>query len=112
VHLTRPPHNVRLVGWGRAEDGWWGCITWRQRVRVRGAPDELPIAAWVPAGAITRPAWSAPTVLPRITLPVARRAWPAPPGWPYWYAGIWVDGPVPTPPGVEVLAGPAWRARR
>ncbi|MGN6605596.1 MAG: hypothetical protein ACTHMS_01110 [Jatrophihabitans sp.] len=112
VHLTRPPHNVRLEAWGRADDGWWGCVTWRQRVFARGVPDELAIAAWVPAGAITRPAWSQPVELPRVELPASRRSWPAPPGWPYWYAGLWPDGPVPLPPGVELLQGPAWRPRR
>jgi hypothetical protein len=53
VHLDRPLHSVRLVAWGRADDGWWACVTWRQRVRDHG---EIGFAAWVPAGAIADPA--------------------------------------------------------
>jgi hypothetical protein len=45
-------------------------------------------------------------------LPADRRVWPAPPGWPSWYAGIWLDGQVAVPVGVEVVTGPAWRRRR
>ncbi|MDT4905561.1 MAG: hypothetical protein QOH52_3577 [Pseudonocardiales bacterium] len=111
VHLDRPPHNVRLVAWGRADDGWWGSITWQQRVHTRGAQNEIGFAAWVPAGAITRPPWSAPMDLPRLTLTADRRLWPAPPGWPNWYAGIWLDGQVAMPVGVELVSGPAWRRR-
>jgi hypothetical protein len=112
VYLNRPPHNVRLLAWGRADDGWWGSVTWRQRVHARGSDDEIGFAAWVPAGAISRPAWSTPIELPRLELPVHRRLWPAPPGWPSWYAGVWVDGPVAVPTGVEIVTGPAWRRSR
>jgi hypothetical protein len=112
VHLNRPPHNVRLVAWGRADDGWWGCVTWQQRVRTATGVDEVGFAAWVPAGAIARPDWSTPTPVPRFDLPMDRRAWPAPPGWPSRYAGVWADGPVPAPRGLEVVTGAAWRERR
>lgn len=111
VYLDRPPHNVRLVAWGRAEDGWWACVTWQQRVRVRGEAGEMAFAAWVPAGAVKQPAWSAPqrTSVPRLALAADRRSWPAPPGWPSWYAGPWPDGVVAAPPGVDLISGPAWQ---
>jgi hypothetical protein len=112
VHLNRPPHSVRLVAWGRAEDGWWGCIAWQQRVHARGVQDEIGFAAWVPAGSVTQPGWSSSVDVPRVQLPLERRAWPAPPGWPAWYAGIWLDGSVAVPAGVELVSGPAWRKRR
>jgi len=112
VYLDRPPHSVRLISWGRADDGWWACVTWRQRVRTAGESGEIDFAAWVPAGSITRPSWSTPIELPRVELPADRRAWPAPPGWPSWYAGVWLQGKVATPGGVEVANGPAWRDRR
>jgi hypothetical protein len=112
VHLDRPLHSVRLVAWGRADDGWWACVTWRQRVRDHGETAEIGFAAWVPAGAISRPGWSTPIELPRLMLPAERQAWPAPPGWPAWYAGVWPAGPVNTPAGVELITGPAWRERR
>jgi hypothetical protein len=113
VHLDRPPHAARLVAWGRADDGWWGCITWQQRVRgADGKLAEIGFAAWVPATAITRAPWSEPSGLRRVALPADRRTWPAPPGWPSWYAGPWPAGPVAVPVGVEVVNGPAWRRRR
>lgn len=112
VHLNRAPHNVRLVAWGRADDGWWACITWQQRIRTHGQADEIGFAAWVPATSISRPSWSPPMTLPRLELGIDRRSWPAPPGWPAWYAGIWYDGPVTPPAGVEIVTGPAWRERR
>jgi hypothetical protein len=59
----------------------------------------------VPAASLIRPQWSSRIALPRIALPADRRLWPAPPGRPSWYAGIWIDGPVPAPPGVEVVNG-------
>jgi hypothetical protein len=111
VHLDRPPHSVRLVAWGRAPDGWHACVTWNQRVRSAAGDDEIGFAAWVPAGAVTRPSWSAPMQLPRVELPADRRVWPAPPGWPSWYAGVWEDGPLRAPPGLQVVTGAAWRRR-
>jgi hypothetical protein len=24
IHISRSPHNVKLLVWGRAADGWWG----------------------------------------------------------------------------------------
>jgi len=112
VYLNRSPHNVRLVAWGRADDGWWACIMWRQRVRAHGEPAEVDFAAWVPAGAVTQPRYASPVRVARVRLPSDRRAWPAPPGWPSWYAGVWLDGPVATPPGVEPVTGARWRERR
>lgn len=112
VHLDRPPHSVQLVAWGRAGEGWWGCITWRQRLRGPDGVRELDFAAWVPAAAIRRPGWSSPEPVPRIDLPNDRQAWPAPPGWPAWYAGVWPHGPVSTPAGLDAVTGPAWRERR
>jgi hypothetical protein len=112
VHLDRPPHNVRLVAWGRADDGWWACICWRQRVRGRDTGEEMDIAAWVPGGSVRRPGWSSSVDLPRLELPSDRRLWPAPAGWPSWYAGVWLDGAVSAPPGVELVTGAAWRERR
>jgi len=111
VYLNRPPHNVRLVAWGRADDGWWACITWRQRVRAHGEPAELDMAAWVPAGAVTQPQYSTRVAVPRILLAAERHTWPAPPGWPHWYAGVWIEGPVVLPPGTTATTGPAWRQR-
>jgi hypothetical protein len=28
-----------------------------------------------------------------------------------WYAGVWPNGPLPLPPGVEPETGPAWKRR-
>src|SRR5690349_14184723 len=100
VHLDRPPHSGRLVAWGRAPHGWWGLVTWRQRVLVNGQPDEVPVAAWLPASSIRRPSWSSGVELPRLTLPPDQRAWPAPRGWPSWFAGPWPNGTLTLPPGV------------
>ena len=114
VHLNRPPHSARLVAWGRTEDGWWGCVTFQQRVRPvagDGPTDLLDVAAWVPAGVVTLPGWSQPVDVPRLSLPVWRKAWPAPPGWPSWYAGVWPDGALALPAGLEPVAGAAWRHR-
>jgi hypothetical protein len=113
VHLNRAPHSARLVAWGRSADGWWGCVTWRQRLRGATGICELDFAAWVPADAISRPNWSTTSEpIPRLELPGDPRAWPAPPGWPAWYAGVWRDGPVTVPADLQVITGPAWRERR
>lgn len=112
VHLDRPPHSARLLAWGRAPHGWWGLVTFRHRVAVRGDPAELPVAAWVPASSLRQPSWSARVELPRLALPDDQGAWPAPQGWPSWYAGPWPNGPLALPPGVEIIVGPAWRTRR
>jgi len=112
VYLNRPPHNVRLVVWGRADDGWWACVTWRQRVRAQGDAAEIAFAAWVPAGSVTRPRYTTPVRVAQIRLPTERCTWPAPPGWPSWYAGVWLEGPVATPPGAELVTGARWRERR
>lgn len=109
VHLKRPPHSAHLHAWGRAETGWWGCITWQQRVRTRAGDTEIGFAAWVPAATLTRPGWSPNEDLPRIQLAADSKSWPAPRGWPAWYAGVWLDGPVTPPPGVQLVTGAAWR---
>ncbi|GAB2475038.1 hypothetical protein [Jatrophihabitans fulvus] len=111
VHLNRPPHSVRLHGWGRATTGWWGCVSWVQRVHAATGDDELGFAAWVPAACLSRPSWSSDEPLPRIVLPDDSRLWPAPRGWPSWYAGVWLDGEVACPPGVRPVQGAAWRNR-
>jgi hypothetical protein len=77
-----------------------------------GGGGELAVAAWLPASSLTRPGWSSAAVdLPRLTLPDDRRCWPAPHGWPSWYAGVWPNGPLPLPPGTEAVTGPAWQRR-
>lgn len=68
VHISGPPHNVRLLSWGRAADGWWGLVCWDQQV-IRGIePETLPIAAWVPAQALSKPGWSSGDPVPRLAL--------------------------------------------
>ena len=111
VYLDRPPHQSFLVAWGRASDAWWGCVQFRVRVSTSDGPDELPAAAWVPAASITRPGWSTPVDVPRIALTGDRAAWPAPPGWPSWYAGAWPTGQLALPPGCTLTTGPAWSRR-
>lgn len=113
IHLARPPFSARLLLWGRAEDGWWGLVEWAQTIRRGGALETSSFAAWVPAGALSRPGWSAQApAIARITLPGARPDWPAPAGWSGWFAGAWPSGPVRTPDGVELVTGPRWRHGR
>jgi hypothetical protein len=112
VYLNRAPHHVRLHAWGRAETGWWGCVSWRQRVRTAAGDSEFEIAAWVPAATLSKPGYGAAADVSRVRLAADSRAWPAPPGWPSWYAGVWLEGPVPLPPGAEAVTGAAWRKRR
>jgi hypothetical protein len=113
VHLDRPPRSVRLLAWGRASHSWWGSITFRLRVLLaNGQPGEIDCAAWVPATSLKRPGWASAEAVPRIDLPSDQRVWPAPPGWPSWYAGVWVSGPLALPPGVELDAAPAWDSKR
>lgn len=109
VHLNRPPHNARLHAWGRADTGWWGCISWMQHVRTAEGGAELAFAAWVPAATLSAPGWAAREELPRLRLPADSRAWPAPRGWPAWFVGVWLDGDPACPPGVSVANGPGWR---
>ncbi len=109
MHLNRPPHSVRLHGWGRAGTGWWGCISWQQRVRTADGDTDVPFAAWVPAATLSRPGWAPVEDVPRTVLPEDSRLWPAPRGWPAWYAGVWLDGEVTCPPGAQLVTGAAWR---
>lgn len=111
VHLNRSPHSAFLVVWGRATDSWWGCITWQQRVTADGVDSEIGFAAWVPAADVSLPSWSSPSEVPRIALPDDRKAWPAPPGWPSWYAGVWTEGRPIAPAGLELISGSTWRRR-
>jgi hypothetical protein len=114
VYLDRAPRSASLVIWGRAPDAWWGCVQFRVTVvTVRPAypTTELPVAAWVPAASITKPGWSTSSDVPRVSLTHDRTLWPAPPGWPSWYAGAWPAGPLCLPPAVDVASGPAWRRR-
>jgi|SRR4051794_27943997 hypothetical protein len=109
VHLGRWPNEGHVALWGRAGDGWWGLLTWSTRIRLHGDLDHLDVAAWVPAEQVTKPHWVSAQRLPRIRLPDDRAQWPAPAGWDGWYVGAWSAGPVPLPPGVEVVTGPAWQ---
>lgn len=112
VYLDRAPHHAMLVAWGRAPDAWWACVQLRQSVRSAEATEELAVAAWVPAASVTRPGWSTPHRVPRLRLAADRTTWPAPPGWPSWYAGAWPAGPLALPPGCVPVTGPAWSRRR
>lgn len=114
VHLDRPPHSARLLAWGRTQHGvWWGLCGWRQRiVTAAGQSDELAIAAWVPATSISKPDWSSPVAIARVELGSDQRSWPAPDGWPSWYAGPWANDELRLPPGVAVDRRPEWERRR
>ena len=111
VYLSRPPHSVRLLVWGRASDGWWGLVAWEQRVLRGVEPTTLPVTAWVPAQSLTKPGWSSGDAVPRVRLPAMRHEWPPPEQWQGWFAGAWADGPLRLPPGDEVVSGPQWRDR-
>jgi hypothetical protein len=112
VHLDRPPRSGFLVQWGRGAHIWWGCVQFRIAVSTKDGGGELAVAAWIPAPSLTRPGWSSAAVdLPRLALPDDQSSWPAPPGWPSWYAGVWPNGPLLLPPGVEAATGPVWRRR-
>jgi hypothetical protein len=112
VYLDRPPRSATLVVWGRAPDAWWGCVIFRVTVTAASDTAELPAAAWVPSASITRPPWSSVIEIPRVQLSHDRTAWPAPQGWPSWYAGVWPAGDLTLPPGLTAATGPAWRRRR
>src|SRR6476661_4911541 len=106
VYLDRPPRSVQLVAWGRAPDAWWGCIQFQVSIVTTDGPAHLDVAAWVPAASLTRPGWSSTVDVPRIELTHDRRTWPAPPGWPSWYAGAWPAGPLTLPAGIRIATGP------
>lgn len=112
VYIDRPPNQAFLLTWGRAPDAWWGCVQFRHRVTSAAGLAELPVAVWLPAASITKPGWSAALELPRLHLDLDRTKWPAPLGWPSWYAGAWPAGPLTLPPGCEPVTGPAWRRRQ
>lgn len=112
VYLDRPPRQAFLLAWGRAPDAWWGYCRFRQRVRTGDQVDEQPVAAWLPAASIRQTGWYKPVDLPRLKLGHDRTEWPAPSGWPSWYARAWPQGPLTLPPGCVINDGPAWRQGR
>ncbi len=84
------------------------------RIRLVSVTDDLDVAAWIPAQALTRPPWTGtePAAdVTRIALPNDDRSWPAPPRWPSWYAGVWASGELRLPPGAVMVTGAAWRNR-
>ncbi|WP_143168237.1 hypothetical protein [Jatrophihabitans endophyticus] len=111
MRINRPPFAVTLHAWGRAAEEWWGCVTWQQRVTTGAGDDDVPFAAWVPAASLSRPSWTATEELPRLRLPADPRQWPAPRGWPAWFAGVWRDGEPACPPGVRTVVGAGWRRK-
>ena len=107
VRLNRPPHHARLIAWGRAVNGWFGCCTWSQRVRRSGRVTTIDICAWLPSSALSSPGWSAgANDVPRVDLD---QGWPMPPGWSRIFIGAWIAGPLRLPDGLEVVTTPAWR---
>ena len=112
VYLDRPPRSAFLVSWGRAPHTWWGCVKFRVSVEASGHRSELAAAAWVPASSVTRPTWSSKVDdIPRLELGDEQAEWPPPTGWPYWYAGVWANGPLVLPDGVTLVTGPRWSKR-
>jgi hypothetical protein len=113
VELNRWPFSAFVRSWGRDRaGGWWGLITWNQRVRVNGERAELAYAGWVPAEQLRRPQWAKATErLPRIELVGDTSAWPNPLQWHGHYIGSWPAGPPPAPDGAVVIMTPAWRDR-
>lgn len=105
VDLDAFPFNAQLHCWGRDREGWWGLIVWSVRLTYEGAPARLDCAGWVPAGRLRPPTWAvgggAP--VPRITLPGDRSAWPPPPELAGWFAGLWIEGGTPIPPGTRLV---------
>jgi len=113
VELNRWPFNAFVRTWGHADDsGWWGLITWDQRVRINGERRRLDYAGWVPADQLRRPNW-AKTIerLPRIELPADVGQWPNPLQWHGYYIGAWPVGGPPAHDGVIVITAPAWQDR-
>jgi hypothetical protein len=105
----RWPHQVRLLAWGRARDGWWGLVAWEQRVRAAGDVERMLYAAWVPAGQLSKPHWVNARPLQRHQLSDDRREWPQPSSWEWegYYVGAWPSGDVPAPMnGVQVVQPP------
>ncbi|WP_375481252.1 hypothetical protein [uncultured Jatrophihabitans sp.] len=106
VHLHQPPGSGFLLAWGHHTTGWYGCVA--MRVRLVDQDDELEVAAWVPAHALTKPNWVHGGDVNRLELPNEPRTWHGPPR-PAWYVGRWADGPLPLPPGLEMVTGAGWR---
>ena len=84
------------------------------RVQLVDVVEQLEVAAWIPAQALSRPNWSGDATaadVRRIVLTQNDSSWPGPPRWPSWYAGVWAFGQLRLPPGAVMLSGPAWRKR-
>lgn len=112
VDINAFPFNAQLHTWGRDAEGWWGLIIWSVRLTYDGAPARLDCAGWVPADRLRPPTWSGSTVVvPRITLPSDRSAWPPPPELAGWFAGLWIEGDPPIPPGTTLVTALSPRSR-
>jgi hypothetical protein len=114
VHVNGPwPHEAFLQQWGRTTARfWYGLIAWEAPVRVRGTPERLTIAAWVPADRLSRPNYVGTRALPRIELSDNRDDWPAPQQIDGdYYLGAWDDGEAVLPAGITVDSRPAWQRR-
>ena len=50
VRVTGPPYGGVLLGWGREEEsGWWGFVSWTDRVFIDGRHTVVVCAGWVAA---------------------------------------------------------------
>ena len=108
IYLRQPPGSGFLLAWGHHRTGWWGCVA--MRIRLVDLNDELEAAAWIPAQALSKPNWAHGSgVVTRVVLPAEDRAWPGPPRWPSWYAGVWASGELRLPPGARMVTGAGWR---
>lgn len=101
------------MAWGRATGTWWALCTWTQRVVIDGRSQaELPVAAWLPSASVRKPLNAAEVTVPRLLLADDQRDWPAPNGWPGWYAGPWLSGALLLPVGLAADNRPEWERRR
>src|SRR5947209_2097122 len=109
VHIVGgPPHEARLIRWGRTDAGWYGLVTFEQPLRAAdGNTERVPIAAWVPAARLNKPAWvTGGDDLPRQDLGPDQALWPGPDRWrDGWFAGAWIEGPLPVPSGSTIETG-------
>lgn len=113
VQVRGWPFHAHLQTWGRALDGWWGLLTWEQRVLALGAKEMLGIAIWKPAADLSQQQWVTSRPIPRVQLPSDRATWQQPEGWEGYFGGAWPVGDIITmPEGVELVTGPAWKKER
>jgi hypothetical protein len=105
----RWPHQVRLLAWGKASDGWWGLVVWEQRLRLADGTERVLYAAWVPAGQLSKPHWVAARPLRRHELPEDRTDCPQPRTreWEGYYIGAWPSGNPPAPTDSVKVIKPA-----